>query len=35
MSEMAMDAVFAELRGDANVPSLFIIVHQENPNSIL
>jgi hypothetical protein len=32
---MALAAVFAELRGDANVPSLFIIASQENPYSIL
>jgi hypothetical protein len=34
-SEMAIAAVFAELRGDANAPSLFIIAYQENPYSIL
>jgi hypothetical protein len=34
-SEMAIAAVFAELRGDANAPSLFIIEYQENPYSIL
>jgi len=32
---MAIAAVFAELRGDANVPSLFIIAYQENPFSII
>jgi hypothetical protein len=34
-SEMASAAVFAELRGDANAPSWFIIAYQENPYSIL
>ena len=34
-SEMAIAAVFAVLRIDANVPSLFIIAYQEYPSSIL
>jgi hypothetical protein len=34
-SEMAIAAVFAELRVDANAPSLFIIPYRENPYSIL
>jgi hypothetical protein len=32
---MAIAAVFAELRGDENAPSLFITAYQENPNFIL
>jgi hypothetical protein len=34
-SEMAIAVVFAELRGDANAPSSFIIAYQENPFFIL